>query len=99
MEIPVINCKVGFKTKSTKYCILALSGTKHAGFNSNNTIFTIKVTIFYYTIVIYQRKPAKNFQNFLSKGFKDYYIGRNIKQKVKLKKRKASAYISKLYRH
>ena len=96
MEIPVIDCKVGFKTKSTKYCILALSGTKHAGFNSNNIIFTVKVTIFYYTIVIYQRKPAKNFQNFLSKGFKDYYIGRNIKQKVKLKKKSECLYFQTL---
>ena len=40
-----------------------------------------------FLLSIYQQKTIKNYQNVLAENLKDLYIGMNIKQKVKIKKR------------
>ena len=43
---------------------------------------------------LYQPKPIKKYQNFLTKGFKDQSIGMSMKQKVRTKILKIRMYIS-----
>ena len=53
--------------------------------NSNNTIFTIKSTESYVTVVTSPAKDIKNYQSSLAKDLKDQFIGMNIKQKMRPK--------------
>ena len=63
------NCKVELKLKWTKYCVLSAGGADNENANSNNIIFSIKVTKLYAPIVILLEKTIKNFSKFLSKEF------------------------------
>ena len=49
-EMPLINCKVELKLKSTKYCVLTATGAHNFDSNSNNFIFTIKDTKLYVSV-------------------------------------------------
>ena len=92
----LINCKVELKLKSTNYYVVASSDTENANSNSSNVIFTTKDTKLYVSIVTYQQKTSKSYhhQNFLAKDLKDNCIGRNIKQKLRIKIRQTSTDIS-----
>ena len=41
-------------------------------------------------LYLYQQKTIKNYQNFFAKDLKDQFIGMNIKQKVRIKKRQTN---------
>ena len=79
------NCKVELKLKWTKYCVLSAGGADNENANSNNIIFSIKVTKLYAPVGISLEKTIKNFQSFLAKNLKDQFIGVNIKQKLIMK--------------
>ena len=52
---PLINWKVEFKLKWTKYCVLSIGGTDNVNGNNdeNNIIFTIKDTKLYVPVVFF----------------------------------------------
>ena len=52
LEMPLINCKMELKLKSTKYCVLTAAGNGNVHGNDNdNVIFTIKETKLYVPVV------------------------------------------------
>ena len=79
------NCKVELKLKWTKYCVLSAGSADNENANSNNIIFSIKVTKLYAPVGILLEKTIKNFQSFFAKNLKDQFIGVNIKQKLIMK--------------
>ena len=52
IEILLISCKVQLKLRWTKYCVLSAGGNDNSNNNTDNIIFTIKVTKLYVSVVI-----------------------------------------------
>ena len=70
--MPLINCKVEFKLKWTKYWILPVAGNENYINNNddaNNIIFTIKDTRLYVPVVILSARDNQKLSKLLSKGF------------------------------
>ena len=80
--MPLINCKVEFKLKWTKYCVLSATGADNRNANSNNIISIIKDKKLYVLVLTLQSRDNQRHQNFLAKDLKDQFIGMNLKQKV-----------------
>ena len=83
----MINCKVELKLKWTKYCALSATTNENESDSNNsnnasNIIFTIKDTKLYAPVVTSARDNRK-LSKPLSKGFERWFIGMNIKQKVR----------------
>ena len=81
--MPLTNCKLELKLTWTNLCVLSAAGNNNVNGNDddeNNINFTIKDTQLYALVVT----VSANYQNSLSKDFKDHFIGINIKQ-VKIK--------------
>ena len=66
----MVNCKVEFKLRWTKHCVLCVLGHENDNTNVdfNNIIFTIKYTKLFVPIVTLS---GKGNQNFLAKDLKD----------------------------
>ena len=71
LEMPLINCNVEIKLRSTKHCVLFVAGTDNANGNNddNNIIFTIKDTKLYVTVVTLSARDNQKLSKLLSKGF------------------------------
>ena len=54
--MPLINCKIELKLKSTKYCVLSANGNDNDDAHSDNIIFTIKNTKLYVPAVTLSAK-------------------------------------------
>ena len=67
--MPLINCKVELKLKSTKYCVLLAAGADNDNANPNNIIFTIKDTKLYVPVATLSAKENQKLPKVLSKGF------------------------------
>ena len=81
--MPLVKCKVELRTN---YFVLSEAGNDNANYNDNaDIIFTIKDTNLYVSVVIYQQEAIKKYQNFLLNDLKGQFIGKNIKQKVRIK--------------
>ena len=65
----LINCKVELKHSWAKHCILAASSNEHTNCDFNNTIFTIKGTKLYVSIVTSSANDNQKLSKDLSKGF------------------------------
>ena len=70
----MINCIVELKLKRTKYCVLSEAGADNVNANPNKIIFTIKDTKLWITVVIVSAKDNQNYQNFLTKDLKDWFV-------------------------
>ena len=70
----MINCIVELKLKRTKYCVLSEAGADNVNANPNKIIFTIKDTKLWITVVIVSAKDNQNYQNFLVKDLKDWFV-------------------------
>ena len=81
LEMLLINLEVELKLKWTKYCVLL----QNTNANPNNIIFTIKDTKLYVSGVTLSAREIKNYQTPLAKDLKNYFIGINIRQKVRIK--------------
>ena len=69
LEIPLIICKVELKLRSTKHCVLAPTGVKNDGVDSDNIIFTIKDTKLYAPAVTLSTKDNQKLSKLFGKGF------------------------------
>ena len=69
LEMPLINCKVELKCKWTKYCALSGTGADNPNTTPNNTIFTIKDTKLYFSVVTLSKRGNKKLSKLLSKEF------------------------------
>ena len=72
--MPLINFKVEFRLKWTKYCVLSAAGADIVNNNVNdnvngNIIFTIKETKFYVPFVTLSARDNQKLSKPLSKGF------------------------------
>ena len=74
-KIPLINCKVELKLKSTKHCILAAASNKNTNDNPDTIIFTTKDTKLYVPAVTLSAKINQKLPKLLSKK-----IGSNVSQ-------------------
>ena len=74
----MINCKIEWKLKWTKY-------NDNDSDKDNNIIFNINDTILYVPSCLPSYYMFHNYQNVLAKDLKDQFIGINIKQKVRKK--------------
>ena len=83
--MPLINCKVELKLKWTKYCVSSAAGTDNNNFNSNNTIFTIKLTKLYVSVVILSAKENQKLSQLLNKGFERSVYWNEYKTKSETK--------------
>ena len=69
IAMPLINCKVEWKLRWTKHCVLASAGFENDGADSNNIIFTVKDTKLYVHIIsLTSKKTITNCQQLLAKG-------------------------------
>ena len=67
LEILLISYKVSLKLKCTSRCVLPAAGADNADVNSSYTIFTVKDTKLYMSLLShYQQKRIKNYQKFLA---------------------------------
>ena len=70
LETPLIDCKVEWKLRWTKHCVLSVLGkdNDNGAADSNNIIFTIKDIKLYMSLSsVYQQKTIKSYKNFLAK--------------------------------
>ena len=70
--MPLLNCKVELKRKSTKYCVFSAGGTENVindYTNANNIIFNIKDTKLYVPVVTLSARDNQKISRLLSKGF------------------------------
>ena len=70
--MPLINCKVELKLRSTKYCVFSKGSTENVineDANANNIIFTIKDTKLNVPILTLSARDNKKLSKFLSKEF------------------------------
>ena len=85
LEIPLIICKVELKLRSTKHCVLAPTGVKNDGVDSDNIIFTIKDTKLYAPAVTLSTNNNQKLSKHFSKEFeRSVYWNKNNK-KVRIK--------------
>ena len=69
--MPLINCKVEFKLKWTKCCVLSAADNVNINDNNNvnNIIFTMKDTRLYILLVTLLERDNQKLSKLLSKGF------------------------------
>ena len=67
--MPLINCKIELKLKSTNNCILSTASADNGNANSSNFIFTIKNTKLYVHVVTWSARENQKLSKPLSKGF------------------------------
>ena len=67
--MPLINYKVELKLRQTKHSVLASTGIKNVGADSNNIIFIIKNLKLYVPDIILSAKDNHKLLKFLRKGF------------------------------
>ena len=70
--MPLINCKVEFKFKCTKYYVLSAAGNDNninEKGNADNIIFTIKDTKLYVPVVILSARDNQKLSKLLRKAF------------------------------
>ena len=67
--MPLINCNVELNLRWTKYCVLPLGGNDNPNNNTDNIIFTIKVTKLYVPVVILSARANQKLSKLLGKGF------------------------------
>ena len=64
LEMPLINCKINLKLKSTKYCVFSANDNDND--NANNIIFTIKDTKLYISSCNFiSKRQSKTIKNSL----------------------------------
>ena len=84
----LINCKVEWKLKWTKYYVLSVAGNEN---DLNDKIMLIilfllsKKQNYMFLLKLYQQKRIKNYQNSLAKDMKHQFIEISIKEKMKIK--------------
>ena len=61
------NCKVELKRKLINHCVLSTAGADNADADSNNIIFTMKVTKFYVPVVTFPAKENQKLSKLFSK--------------------------------
>ena len=66
--MPLINYKIEFKLKWTKYSALSAAGNDNANHNANNIIFTVKDTKVYVPVVILSPGDNQKLPKRLSEG-------------------------------
>ena len=81
--MPLINCKIKLKLKWTNHCVLSLLATENSNVNSDSTIFIIKDTKLYVSIVVLSVKNNQKLSKILAKDLRDQFIGMNIKSENK----------------
>ena len=69
LEMPLINCKIELKLKSTKYCVFSAAGVNVNGNDDDNNIFTIKDTKLYVPVLTLSARDNQKLSKLLSKGF------------------------------
>ena len=69
LEMPLINCKIELKLKSTKYCVFSAAGANVNGNDDDNNIFTIKDTKLYVPVLTLSARDNQKLSKLLSKGF------------------------------
>ena len=84
--MPLINCKIELKLKSTNNCILSTAGADNGNANSSNFIFTIKNTKLYVHVVTWSARENKKLSKPLSKGFERSVYWNKHKTKSENKK-------------
>ena len=69
--MPLINCKVESKLRSSKHSVLSVAGTDNANGNNNenNIIFTIKNTKLYVPVITLLARDNQKLSKLLSKEF------------------------------
>ena len=87
-EVPLNNCKVELKLKSTKFCVLSAAGTDNTDDNPNNIISSIKETKSYVPLVTLSAKDNQKSLKLLIKGFArsvylDEYKTKGEKKKIR----------------
>ena len=87
LEISLINCKVEFRLKLTKYCVLLAADVGNINGNDGDNIilFTIKDTKLYVPAVSLSMKNNKKLSKLLSKGFEKSLYWNEYKTKTKNK--------------
>ena len=70
-KMPLISCKVELKHWWTKHWVLSSTRVENNDVNSKKSIFTVKDTKLYFSVVSYQQQTRKKDQNFLAKKLKD----------------------------
>ena len=73
LEMPLINCKIKLNLTWKKECVLSA--------DDGNPVFIINDTKMYVPVVTLSKEDNKDFIEQQNKGFKDPFIGTNIKQK------------------
>ena len=68
-EMSLINCKVIFKLRWMKLCVLASGVVEHNNANSSKTIFTIKCIKLFVPVVTLSAKDNKKLLKILRTGF------------------------------
>ena len=83
--MPLIDCKVELKLKSTQHSVLSVFGTENVDSNSDNITFTIKDPKCYVHIVTFLAKNSQKLLNQMLtvKDLKYQCIEMNIKKKKK----------------
>ena len=69
--MPLINCKIKLKLKWTNHCVLSLLATENSNVNSDSTIFIIKDTKLYVSIVVLSVKNNQKLSKILAKDLRD----------------------------
>ena len=86
LGLPLTDYKVELKLRWKKHCILASADVENGHSNSNNVIITIKDIKLYVPVVTLPEKDNQKLSKPICKGFKNQFIGMNIKQKTVEKK-------------
>ena len=68
-DMPLINFKVELKRKKKNHCVLSAAGADNVDANSDNIIFTIKYTKWYFPLVTLSAKDNHKLSKLLRKGF------------------------------
>ena len=65
----MVKCKVKWKLKWTKYCVLYKAGNDKTNANPNNVIFTNKDTKLYVLVATISAKDNQKLSELFNKGF------------------------------
>ena len=84
--MPLINFKVELKRKKTNHCVLSAAGADNVDANSDNIIFTIKDTKWYFPVVTLSAKENQKLSKLLRKGFERSVYWNEYERKTENKK-------------
>ena len=84
LKFHLINCKVEWKFKWIKYCILSAAGAFNNDTNSEKIIFTIKETKQYVPVVTLSTKDNKKLSKLVSQRFKRTVYCKEYKIKIRI---------------